>query len=311
MGFFMVFRVISAIILLSLPVLLILSIVFFVKYFIKKEKKNLVKGIIFISSFVVGIIAVVILWIFMFVLGSFARVGMFGLVERYYYPSHSYNYYVNADYDNPVLDETIKKEFSTGFEIWYGINSFPNQREIIEPNGDMILLKGPPFSFQIVFFRVDRNIDHFYFKEFIFQKDTGEEYNLFDFEEIKMDIYFNRYLGFKIEDENTMEIFRDTGKINTGRLITLGNIEERKRLNKDTNELPNEGFISVIISFRDLPIDFKNDEKFVIRFDFDAVLDDGEINNFPIGDIYKRTYRYLEKLTSFTPPESFGKEKSR
>jgi hypothetical protein len=337
----MVFRVIVTIIIFSLPVLLTLSIVFFVKYFKKKEKKNLVKGIIFISSFALIIMGRYILYILMFVCGSFARVGMFGSGDVYYYPYHEYNYYVNADYNNLGKDETIKREFP-GFEIWYGIDS-SYRKEVIEPNGDMILLKGPPFDFQIFFPRVSRNIDYFYFKEFIFQvgndTDTVEEYNLLNFDDIKMDIEFSRYNKYNVKGEdNALEIFRDTGKINISRLVTLGrnwledDIEEIKRRvfndeyknypddfkaevvgpeNTDIDKLLNDGVLYVKIRLSDLPIDYKNNENIVIRFALDVVFNDSEVNNFVFDDVYKRKYRYEEESYSYTPPKSFGKDKGR
>ncbi|MDR0290442.1 MAG: hypothetical protein LBI06_05850 [Treponema sp.] len=256
-------------------------------------------------------------------------------LNMYSYPYHGYNYYVNADYSNPVINETIKKEF-VDFRIWYGIHSSPNMREIIEPNGDMFQLRGPPFYFQIFFPDVSRNVGYVYFKEFILKTDTGEEYNFFDFEDINIRISFARYDKYSIKGEdNAAEIFMDTGKINIGRLIALGkswlenDIEEIKRKlleeykylpetdsfkrwlsgpeNMDIDKLLNEGYLHVIINFKDLPIDVKNNEEFSIRFVFDIVKNNGEVNNFIFDDVYKRTHRYLEGMASFTPPESFGK----
>ncbi|MDR2942363.1 MAG: hypothetical protein LBV17_07215 [Treponema sp.] len=304
----------------------IIFIVYIIKYFISKTKKKLIIGLVSLSLSILSMILTIILSFSMFFLGSLGRYGMFS--EDYYYPSHIYNYYAYADYDNPVVNENIEKEFPGLFEIRYGISAF-YQRQVIEPvnsdetrkgvepnvrgsppDGEKILLRGPPFGFHISFWKISHDINYFSFKEITMKTDSGETHDLIkSLEGLSGEFgrYSNEYT-VKIED-NALDIFIRTGKININRFITQGRINavnNPRNKNENIDQMIDEGYIQIGSTFWDIPIDYKKNESVTIRFVFDIVMNNGEINNFIFDDTYNRKYIYYEKEFSPTPPKSFG-----
>ena len=288
----------------------IVFIIFFIKYLVAKPKikKHLIIALVSIGVSVVTVIITIILTISLFVFGSIARYGLFA--EWHNYPSYRYNYYA---YDNDVLfnGETIVKEISDVFRIWYGICAF-HEREIVDSNGGMFLLRGPPFFFQIHFPEINHNVNYIHFKEITLETDSGQKHDLFT---TLYDITgrFARYMNeFTVnEEDNALDMFLQTKTININRYITLGHenaIRNERLRDEDIDAIIAEGDMSVILNFWDIPIDYQNNESVNIRFAFDVVMTNGKIINFVFDDTYGRKYYYSENSSYPISPEKFGQD---
>jgi hypothetical protein len=254
----------------------------------------------------------------MFFYGGFARTVAFAkaMNESYFYPYYAYNFYVNADYENLVINEEIEKSVPGFFKAQYGINVSPNTKEIIEPDGKMFILRGPPFTFQMFFWDINHSISYFSFKKIYLIKDSGDVYDLSKSDNMYFRTNFTRnHFEYDVQNDD-VENFIQTKVIDITGLIALGKKELEKNtadwthsdtINKE--QLLDEGLILITIGFRDLPIEVKTDEKLIIGFDFDVIFNNGEIHNFVFEDIYKKKYQEIEKMHSFNSPEKFGKNK--
>jgi hypothetical protein len=259
-------------------------------------------------------VLMIVLSIFGFVFGSFARVGMFSLSEfKYTYLSKQYNYTVLEYDENQSVtgSKDLRKDIPDLFEIWYGIHSPFNEEEIIEPDGEKIIRYGPPFTFQICFFDLNHDIERIHFNALLLLNDN--ENDMLDLD----DIYLNASYGFQYdyradEESDAVDIFRRTKNINIGRLVVLGRNEIMTKeyyspVSEDERvEWLEKGNLQSIIGFRNIPIDFKNDEEITIKIDLDIIMKNGEVKKIEIEDVYKRRYRE-SMMSSKTPPEAFGK----
>jgi hypothetical protein len=309
-------KAISIILVISV-ILFVFSMVSLVKYLFTRKKKNFT---LFISCLIasilfgVGIMLMSVLSIFGFVFGSFARVGMFSLSEfKYTYPCKEYNYTVHEyDEDQSVIgSRDLRKGIPDLVEIWYGIHSPFNEEEIIEPDGEKIIRYGPPFTFQICFFRLNHDIERIHFNALLLLNDS--ENDMLDLD----DIYLNASYGFEYdysvdEESDAVNIFKRTKNINIGRLVVLGRNEIMAKKyyspvsEDERGERLEKGNLQSIIGFRNIPIDFRNDEEITIKIDLDIIMKSGEVKKIKIEDIYKRRYRE-SMMSSKTPPEAFGK----
>ena len=261
-------------------------------------------ALVSIGVFAVTSIITSILTIALFAFGSIARYGLFA--DWYNYPSYSYNYYV---YDDVLSDrDTIGKEFSDAFRISYSIRAF-HQREIVDSNGEMFLLNGPPFNFQISFSKINHNVNYIHFKEITLETDSGQKHDLFTtLDDITG--HFSRYNEFAVNEENNaLDMFLQTKTININRYIRLGHedaIRNERLKDEDIDALIAEGDMYVLLNFWDIPIDYLHNGSVNIRIAFDVVMTNGEIMNFVFDEPYGRKYYFYEKETHPIPPEEFG-----
>jgi hypothetical protein len=257
---------------------------------VRKIKKNLIIGFVSLGLSVLSVIMVIVLFITTFLFGSLSRYGISS--KWYYYPSH--NYYYAPNYENLIFSKNIiEKDYPGVFLIWYGITKF-HQRQVLEPDGEMILLRGPPFYFQIHIMRFNRDINHFHFKEISMETDSGEKYDLFHFLDTISGSFGNEEREHS-GDEEDVDAFLQTKKLYTNNYIVEGvKISERR--------------MSLILNFWDIPIDYKNNENVTIHFVFDVVMDNGEIINYVFDDIYERNYEFVESEASASSPDKFGKD---
>jgi hypothetical protein len=258
----------------------------------------------------------VIIWyvlpFFMIFYGSFA--GTVKLAKRlagsenYFYPYQAYKFRVNED-------ERIRKNVPGFFEVWYGIYDYPNTKEIIEPDGKMFILRGPPFTFQMYFIDINHNISYFHFRRIYLTKDNGDEHDLLKSENMYFNTRFTHGYYYDIEEDD-VEIFKQTKEISIAGLIAFGRAELEKNIEnwapdrtRNKEQMLGDGLISIKIGVEDLPIEIKTDENLILGFDFDVTMNDGEIHNFVFEDIYKKEYEEIERMHSFNSPEKFGKDK--
>jgi hypothetical protein len=257
---------------------------------------------------------------FSFVFGSFARVGMFGFGKQYPYPYQEYTYWANEhDDDYPLTGGDDVRETVPGlFEIWYGVRTWPNLREIIEPDGEQILLNGPPFTFQIYFFEMKNNISRIHFNRLNLIGETWHD--ILKSEDIYLSKGYAARSGYEEREDSdygdtrVIEVFRQDNSIDFLPLFEAARNTLKKReysfgylTEEGITQKLDDGTLSSIIRFENLPINFKEEKEITIQFDIDVVMTNGEINNLQFENVYKRQSR--ESTYSYwIAPESFGKK---
>jgi hypothetical protein len=246
--------------------------------------------------------------------GTLTRYGLNPSDPVYEYKTQKFDYNILGDEEPPESVET-EKTFGE-FNLWYGIRTSPNSALIIQENGEMIVRYGPPFSFLIHFTRMDNNLETIHFNSL--ELTGSNNHNLLELDDIfiRAECSGTPYAVMKeygynntIQGRDLFDEFKKDKNVHIGPLArnvkqnAMDDLKNNEFFSEsERNKLMNGGYyISSITGFRNIAIDFLEDEEITIKIDFDLIMTDGENKNFKFANTYKRQYEEGSMVNRFAP----------
>ena len=210
--------------------------------------------------------------------------------NQYTYDLQCFTYYTN---NNSVGKEINKPEL---FRLWYSVHERQARAFPIELSGNVVFIKGPPFSFQIILSDVGESVKSVHLKKCIIL--NSKENNILELDDVNIDyeLLFPDTTGQeivgKIEQENDYQLYKTNGMFY--RKDKLDEIATEQMIDEINSRRS-------IIYFKNIPIDYLNDETFIINVEIIVIIEDGEEFIIKIEEEYIRNLKKEKMHTAFSP----------
>jgi len=330
-------RLLASVLFIFAVILVIAAIVFLILAIVKRKKKLLIGFAGSLAGAVVLFVIITAIQIITFVgLSFFRSLGLppsllrGGKVEWYDYNYQHINYYTDEEEDG----RRIQKDDL--FELWYSVHDNPNSALITEPSGEMLVRRGPPFTFQVFFVKVNSKVESMRFINCVMV--NAVENNLLESDNFYIRNSMGHYQDYQSLEEEAKDyasfskdkVFYRNTKMNKEaerqlieEVVYLEMTEDNEmreetkdkegyagyRLTKnEIAQIMEESRRDSIIGFSKIPIDFVNDEEIIIKGEIAVQMVDGETK---IIDFKEKFTRKIEEgqMRNWFPPSSYDHQK--
>ena len=285
-------KIIFFIITLITPILFILSLISLLRYCFNKYS-HIKTFLLFVVSWFLFLM-LNIGFVF-FILNNESKISTDDN-KQYTYDLQYFTYYTK---NNSVGNKINKPEL---FWLWYSVHERQARAFPIELSGNVVFIKGPPFSFQIILRDVDERVKSVHLKKCIML--NSKENNILESDDVNieyellfLDTNGQEIVG-KIEQENDYQLFRENGIFY--KKDKLDEIATKQMIDEIDSRRS-------IIYFKNIPIDYLNDEAFIIKAEIIVIREDGGEFIIKIEEEYIRRLKEEKMHTAFPP--SYYKDK--